>query len=138
MALSLEDIKKWPPKRKAMALGIIYLLLGGAYYSLFMQSSMDQKGSWDTKLSELREQVQEKERLASQKGKYVREVNTLREAFKIALTKLPDQREIPGLLYSVAEAGKDSDVDFMLFEPRQAEKKPRETEDLGVKPPVAK
>jgi type IV pilus assembly protein PilO len=137
MAITLEDIKKWPPKRKAMALGIIYLLLGGAYYSLFMQSSMDQKGSFDTKLSELQEQVQEKERLAAQKGKYVREVNVLREAFKIALTKLPDQREIPGLLYSVAEAGKDSGVDFMLFEPRQAEKKPRETEDLGVKPPAA-
>src|SRR5271157_3729202 len=138
MALSFDDIKRWPVKRKAIALGIICLLLGGAYYSLFMQSSMDQKGSLETKLSELQEQVQEKERLASQKGKYVREVNTLREAFKIALTKLPDQREIPGLLYSVAEAGKDSGVDFMLFEPRQAEKKPRETEDLGVKPPVAK
>ena len=138
MALTFEDIKKWPPKRKAMALGIIYLLLGGAYYSLFMQSSMDQKGSLDKKLSELREQVQEKERLAAQKGKYVSEVNVLREAFKIALTKLPEQREIPGLLYSVAEAGKYSGVDFMLFEPRQAEKKPRETEDLGVKPPAAK
>jgi type IV pilus assembly protein PilO len=138
MALSFEDIKKWPPKRKAMALGIIYLLLGGAYYSIFMQSSMDQKGSWDMKLSELREQAQEKERLASQKGKYVREVNALREAFKIALTKQPDQREIPGLLYSVAQAGKDSGVDFILFEPKQAEKKPREAEDLGVKPPAAK
>ncbi len=138
MAITFDDIKKWPPKRKAMALGLIYLLLGGAYYSLFMQSSMDQKGSLETKLSELQEQVQEKERLAAQKGKYVREVNTLREAFKIALTKLPDQREIPGLLYAVAQAGKDSGVDFILFEPKQAEKKPREAEDLGVKPPAAK
>ena len=94
MAITFEDIKKWPPKRKAIALGIIYLLLGGAYYSLFMQSSMDQKGAWETKLSDLQEQVQEKERLAAQKGRYVREVNTLKEAFKIALTKLPDQREI--------------------------------------------
>jgi type IV pilus assembly protein PilO len=138
MAITIDDIKKWPPKRKAMALGIIYLLVGGAYYSLFMQSSMDQKGSLETKLSELQEKVQEKERLAGQKGKYVREVNALREAFKIALTKLPDQREIPGLLYSVAQAGKDSGVDFILFEPKQAEKKPREAEDLGVKPPAAK
>jgi len=138
MAISFDDIKKWPVKRKAMALGIICLLLGGAYYSLFMQSSMDQKGSLETKLSELQEQVQEKERLASQKGKYVREVNTLREAFKIALTKLPDQREIPGLLYAVAQAGKDSGVDFILFEPKQAEKKPRAAEDLGVKPAAAK
>jgi type IV pilus assembly protein PilO len=138
MAVTFEDIKKWPPKRKAIALGIIYLLLGGAYYSLFMQSSMDQKGTWETKLSDLQDQVQEKERLAAQKGRYVREVNTLKEAFKIALTKLPDQREIPGLLYSVAQAGKDSGVDFVLFEPKQAEKKAREPEDLGIKPPAAK
>jgi type IV pilus assembly protein PilO len=138
MAITFEDIKKWPPKRKAIALGIIYLLLGGAYYSLFMQSSMDQKGAWETKLSDLQEQVQEKERLAAQKGRYVREVNTLKEAFKIALTKLPDQREIPGLLYSVAQAGKDSGVDFILFEPKQAEKKSREVEELLLKPAPAK
>ena len=124
MAITFDDIKKWPPKRKAMVLGVIYLLLGGAYYSLFMQSSIDQKGTLETKLSDLQEQVQEKARLAAQKGKYVREVNALQEAFKIALTKLPDQREIPGLLYAVAEAGKDSGVDFLLFEPKQAEKKP--------------
>jgi len=138
MAITFDDIKKWPPKRKAMVLGLIYLLLGGAYYSLFMQSSMDQNVSLETKLSELQEQVQEKERHASQKGKYVREVKALKESFKIALTKLPDQREIPGLLYAVAQAGKDSGVDFILFEPKQAEKKPREAEDLGVKPPAAK
>jgi type IV pilus assembly protein PilO len=138
MAITFDDIKKWSPKRKAMALGLIYLLLGGAYYSLFMQSSMDQKGSLEIKLSELQEQVQEKERLAAQKGRYVREVNALREAFRIALTKLPDQREIPGLLYAVAQAGKDSGVDFILFEPKPAERKPREAEDLGVKAAAAK
>lgn len=133
MAISLDEIKKWPPKRKAMVLGLIYLLLGGAYYSLFMQSSMDQKGTLETKLSELQEQVQEKERLAAQKGKYVREVNELKEAFKLALTKLPDQREIPGLLYAVAQAGKDSGVEFVLFEPKQSQK-PQDTAELGVKP----
>ena len=138
MAITFDDIKKWPPKRKAIALGLIYLLVGGAYYSLFMQSSMDEKGSLETKLSELQDQVQEKERLASQKGKYVREVNTLREQFKLALTKLPDQREIPGLLYSVAQAGKDSGIDFVLFEPKPAERKSRETEDPGIKPLAAR
>ncbi len=138
MAISLDDIKKWPPKRKAMALCFIYLLLGGAYYSLFMQPAMDQKGSLEVKLSGIQDQVQEKGRLAAQKGKYIREVNTLREAFKIALTKLPDQREIPGLLYAVAEAGKDSAVDFILFEPKQAEKKPREAEAISAKQPAQK
>lgn len=138
MAITFDDIKKWSPKRKAMVLGVIYLLLGGAYYSLFMQSSMDQKGTLETKLSELQAQVQEKERLAAQKDKYVREVDALKEAFKIALTKLPDQREIPGLLYAVALAGKDSGVDFILFEPKQSERKPGGTENVGGKPPATK
>jgi type IV pilus assembly protein PilO len=135
MAITFDDIKKWSPKRKAMALGLIYLLLGGAYYSLFMQSSMDRKGSLETKLSELQEQVQEKQRLAAQKGKYMREVNALMEAFKIALTKLPDQREIPGLLYAVADAGKDSGVDFILFEPQKAQKKPPEAAKAEAEKP---
>jgi type IV pilus assembly protein PilO len=135
MAITFDEIKKWPPKRKAMALGLIYLLLGGAYYSLILQSSMDQNASLETKISELQEQVQEKQRLAAQKGKYMREVNALMEAFKIALTKLPDQREIPGLLYAVAEAGKDSGVDFLLFEPKQAEKKPREAAKAAAEKP---
>jgi type IV pilus assembly protein PilO len=65
----------------------------------------------------------------------MREVNALMEAFKIALTKLPDQREIPGLLYAVAEAGKDSGVDFLLFEPKQAEKKPREAAKAAAEKP---
>ncbi|HUH65730.1 MAG TPA: type 4a pilus biogenesis protein PilO [Syntrophales bacterium] len=139
MAISFDDIKKWPPKRQAMALGVIYLLIGGAYYSLFLQSTMDLKSDRETKLSEIQEQVQEKERLAAQKGRYVREVKDLTEQFKVALTKLPDQREIPGLLYAVAQAGKDSGVDFVLFEPKQAEKRaPQETPDLGIKPPSAK
>jgi len=126
MAITLDDIKKMPPKRKALIVCAFYLLLGGIYFSIFLQSSLQEKGTLDTKLSELREQVAEKERLAAQKGKFERELNALREAFKIALTKLPDQREIPGLLYSVAEAGKECSIDFLLFEPKTAERKPPE------------
>ncbi len=134
MAITLDDIKKMPPKRKALIVCAIYLLIGAAYYSIFMQSSMEKKGTLDTKLAEIQALVQEKEVMAAQKGKYVREVNTLKETLKIALTKLPDQREIPGILYAVAQAGKDSGVDFLLFEPKQSEKKP----PAGATPGAAK
>lgn len=123
MAITLDDIKKMPPKRKALIVCAFYLLLGGAYFSIFLQSSLQEKGTLEAKLSELQGQVAEKEQLAAQKGKFQREVNVLKETFKIALTKLPDQREIPGLLYSVAEAGKESSIEFLLFEPKMAEKK---------------
>ncbi|MEI8173209.1 MAG: type 4a pilus biogenesis protein PilO [Deltaproteobacteria bacterium] len=121
--LNLDVIKKIPPKQKAMAVGLLYLLLAAAYYFLVLQSSFEQKGSLQTKLSELQEQVTEKERLAAQKNKYIRELREREEMLRMALTKLPDQREIPGLLYSVAQAGRDCGISFTLFEPKQAEKK---------------
>ena len=116
MALTLDDIKKMPAKRKALIVALIYFVLGAAYYSLFMQSSLQKKGELDTKLSEIQAQVVEKARLAAQKEKFEKEVNALRETLKVALAKLPDQREIPGLLYAVAQAGKDSGIDFILQE----------------------
>jgi type IV pilus assembly protein PilO len=89
-------------------------------------------------LSEIQAQVVEKGRLAAQKEKYEKEVNALRETLKVALAKLPDQREIPGLLYAVAQAGKDSGIDFLLFEPRQSEMKPPEQKPVDKKPADAK
>ncbi|HBH86274.1 MAG TPA: hypothetical protein DDY17_01550 [Syntrophaceae bacterium] len=138
MAFTLDDIKKMPPKRKALIVALILLVLGAAYYSLFMQSSLQKKGQLETKLSQIQGQVVEKGRLAAEKEKYVREVNALRETLKIALAKLPDQREIPGLLYAVAQAGKDSGIDFLLFEPKQSEQKPPEQKPGEKKPPDAK
>jgi type IV pilus assembly protein PilO len=138
MAITLDDIKKMPPKRKALIILVFILLLGGIDYSLFLQSSIETKGTLETKLSEIQVQVTEKERLAAQKEKYVREVNALKETLRIALTKLPDQREIPGLLYAVAQAGKDSGIAFILFEPKQSEKKPPAAQQAGAKPPDTK
>jgi len=134
MALTLDDIKRMPPKRKALIVAFIYFVLGAAYYSLFMQSSLQKKGELDAKLSVIQGQIVEKGRLAAEKEKYAREVNALRETLKIALAKLPDQREIPGLLYAVAQAGKDSGIDFLLFEPKQSEIKPPEQKPGDKKP----
>jgi type IV pilus assembly protein PilO len=52
----------------------------------------------------------------------------------MALTKLPDEREIPGLLYAVAQAGKDAGINFILFEPKPVEKKPPDTKPAAAKP----
>jgi type IV pilus assembly protein PilO len=132
--INLDVIKKMPTKRKALIIGVFYLLLAAAYYFLVLQSSLEQKGSLQTKLSELQEQVAEKERLAAQKNRYIRELNERQEMLRLALTKLPDQREIPGLLYAVAQAGRDSGIDFILFEPKQAGARPVDKKPPDKKP----
>ncbi len=139
--INMDVIKKMPLKRKLLIVGGFYLVLAVAYYFLVLQSSFEQKGSLQTKLTGLQEQVTEKERLAAQKNKYIRELREREESLRTALTKLPDEREIPGLLYAVAQAGRDSGIDFILFEPKPVEKKPPPEKDkkpADKKPPDAK
>jgi len=126
LEFKLDDIKKMPPKQKAMAVGVLYLILAVAYYFLFMQSTFETKSSLQTKLTELQEQVTEKERLAAMKNKYIRELKERKESLRMALTKLPSERKIPDLLYDFAQAGKESGMTSILFEPVQVEKKPPE------------
>lgn len=130
-----EQLKKIPPKQKKLIVAGIYILLAAAYYFSFLQFSLETKGTLETKLSGLQTQIEEKERLAAQKPRYLRELRELQETLKLALTKLPDKKEIPGLLYSVAMAGKDTGIEFVLFEPKQAERKPPEQAAQPAKKP---
>lgn len=117
MAITLEDIKRLSPRNKVIIIGFLYLLIGYFYYFFFLQEVIEKKGTLETKLAELSKQVQEKEKAAAQLENYIREVSALRAAYQVALTKLPNKKEIPGLLDSIAQAGKQVKVEFVLFEP---------------------
>lgn len=124
MDMTLDDIKKLSPKLKALIICLIYIMFGYAYYSVFLQADLEKRGTLQTKLKELEQQVADKERLASELGKYAKGVDTLKQSFKAALTKLPIRKEIPDLLNSVALSGKSAGVVFVAFEPQASVKKP--------------
>jgi type IV pilus assembly protein PilO len=81
---------------------------------------LSKKTSLDKKLDEMQVQIKEKEKIAIQLNKYIADVASLKEDYKVALQKLPDQREIPGLFHSVALSGKDAGIEFLFFEPKAA------------------
>jgi len=120
MAVTINDIKKLSPKAKAAIIILAMLIIGYFDWFYFLSASMEKKDKLENKLEELQSQVKEKERNAMQFNKYKAEVATLNNTYQIALQKLPDQREIPGLFHSVAMAGKDAGVEFLLFEPKAA------------------
>ncbi len=92
--------------------------------SLSCRATIAKRTSLQTKLVELQAQVDRQERIATQKAKYLSEVAALNEAFQMALTKLPDKREIQPLFQSVATSGKSAGLDFLLFEPKPPPKPP--------------
>jgi type IV pilus assembly protein PilO len=121
MAITVDDLKKLSPKMLALLLVVVFLLLGYFYWFFLFNAAWEKRSALQIKADELGKQLVAKERIAAQKAKYLKEVALLKEAFTLALTKLPDQREIPGLFQAVSVAGREGGIDFLLFEPKPPE-----------------
>ncbi len=132
MAITVEDLKKLSPKMVAALMAGVFVLLGYFYWFLLFNAAWEKRTALQTKSADLEQQITTKERIVAQKDKYLKEVALLKEAFMLALTKLPDQREIPGLFQSVSLAGKAAGIEFLLFEPKPPEKPPEKPPDKGA------
>ncbi len=130
---NVDDLKKLSPVKKALIVLVLCLVLGYLYYMYFLQDMINRQMQVRAKLTELQSQISEKEKVAAQLGRYKKEVAQLQIAFGTALLKLPNQREIGGLLASVVDAGRGAGVNFLLFEPARPIPPP-----APVPPPTAK
>jgi type IV pilus assembly protein PilO len=118
MAITLNDIKKMSTQAKLLAIILIIFIIGYFDWFYFLSSAIEEKTSLNEKLIEMKGKIKDKKDIAKQINQYMADVAALTENYKTALQKLPDQREIPGLFHSVALAGKDAGVEFLLFEPK--------------------
>ncbi|NLN59922.1 MAG: type 4a pilus biogenesis protein PilO [Deltaproteobacteria bacterium] len=117
MAITAEDLKKLSPGMKAALVFFACLLIGYFYYFFYLQNALVKKGNLEGKLEKLQQDITAKKAIAAQKDSYIQQLKKLRVDFREALTKLPDKKELPGLVESVSLAGRNSGVDFLLFEP---------------------
>jgi type IV pilus assembly protein PilO len=124
MAIELDDLKKLPPKYQWLILCGIYFVLGYLYFLFSFEEDLTKQMALNTKLTELQQQISEKEKAVARIQQYIREIAGLQEALTIALQKLPNAREIPELVAAVAASGRDTGMDFLVFEPKPPEKKP--------------
>jgi len=117
MALSVDDIKRMPVRQKVLALFVLFILVGFAYFSLYYQNALADEERLEQNLASLQVELSQKQKLLEQKILFEKEIAQLQEQLKIAMAKLPEQKEIPGLLISMSEAEGLGGVEFQLFEP---------------------
>ena len=118
MAITLNDIKKMSPKARLGIVVLIIFMIGYLDWFYFLSSAIEKKSSLEKELTEMQDKIKEKTKIAEQLNTYMTQVAALQENYRIALQKLPDQREIPTLFHTVASAGQDAGIDFLLFEPK--------------------
>ncbi len=117
MAPILEKLQKIPAKQKYFLLGVLFVLSGYLYFFFLIQPVYEKHQGLETEHNALAEQISSKESIVNEIRKGKKEITLLKQNLEIALTKLPDQKEIPGLLTSISEAGKGLGLEFLLFEP---------------------
>jgi len=102
----------------------------GLFYGLYQPKMKVLKGL-QSKLETLQNQIKEDRKVADNLPKYKQDYERLQNELKMALTELPNQKEIPSLLTSISTAGKNAGLDFLLFRP-----KPEEPKDFYAAVPV--
>jgi type IV pilus assembly protein PilO len=114
-----------------LCLGLFALLVGPFVYFSFLPKI--------SKINALKKEHTTLEtRLATAKAKanrleyYQAKLKDAEMEFKIVMKKLPEKKEIPALLSSVSQSGRDAGLEFLLFQPE-----PEQIKDFYAEIPVS-
>jgi type IV pilus assembly protein PilO len=115
--LKLDTILKLPLSRRLIILAVINILIAGLFYQFLLSPKQ-------TEISDLRDQseglkvkLNESRMIARDIPKFEEERNELQNKLKEAVAQLPNEKEIPDLIDSISEAGREAGLKILLFKP---------------------
>ncbi len=119
----IENIEKLSKvQRILICVGTLLVLIGGFVYFSYLPKY--------TKVDQLNKDIENLEqKIFVAKGKarklkkYREDMKKAEVEFKVAKKALPEKREIPSLLTSISQSGRDAGLDFLLFQPGAEVKK---------------
>ena len=117
MALTLGDLSKVPPRQKVLLAVLFCGLVVAGYYYLYYKAASQRIGAMETQLAGLQSKIREQQAIAGNLRSFQEEVQRLETQLSFLLEQLPDSAEIPSLLKSVSDLGRESGLDFLRFAP---------------------
>ncbi len=117
MALKLGDLSKVPPRQKILLAVLFCILVVSGYYYLYYRDASQRIGVMETQLAGLQSKIREQQAIAGNLRSFQDEVRRLETQLSFLLEQLPNSAEIPSLLKSISDLGKESGLDFLRFAP---------------------
>ncbi len=117
--LDLSSICSWPRHLQIAAssvLGVIVLIVG---YFLVIDGQINQLNEVQAMEVTLKEELGQKQMLASNLDAYQEQNKVMRDMFNSMLQQLPGKAEIAELLVDISQAGTGNGLEFQLFKPQQ-------------------
>ena len=124
----LEQLTKL--QRILIYVGTILAFLGAFAYFFYFPKH-EQINKLDQDLASAVKKLDKAKRNAMQLNKYRNQMKNAQEQFRVVMKALPEKEEIPSLLASISQSGKDAGLDFKSFKP-----KPEVAKDFYAEIPV--
>jgi type IV pilus assembly protein PilO len=115
--IKLDSIMKQPLSRKLLILAGVNLLIAVIIYQFFWSPKQEEVNGLRENLKGLSTKLDESRTIAKDIPKFEQEREELEEKLKEAVAQLPNEKEIPDLIDSISEAGRDAGLKILLFKP---------------------
>jgi type IV pilus assembly protein PilO len=115
----LEKALKLPLYQRAAILAVIMAIVAAGFFFLLYLPEQEQLERLQAQNQTLDTKLAEDRRIAGNLPKFKQEYEKMKEQLDQALTELPNEKEIPGLLTSIASLAKDNGLDVLRFKPGQ-------------------
>ena len=127
----IERLAKLPRGQRFLLYIGLYVLVGIMYVFTVYYPSMSELDSLKSNRENLKRQKAQVEARVANKETFDQELERLTKELSIALTELPSDREIPGLLKGISQLGKKVGLEVRRFTPL-----PEERRDYVAEVPV--
>jgi type IV pilus assembly protein PilO len=117
VAITFDRIVKLPTSKKILILAALMVIIWGLYFYMIYLPQSEVLNKRNAELTKLETQLQQLKIVALDVKRFQSEAAKLREELQLAITQLPTSKEIPSLLASVSNLGKESRLEFLLFRP---------------------
>jgi type IV pilus assembly protein PilO len=125
----LEQLSK--VQRISIWIGILLLVVAAFVYFMYLPK-FKRIDVLRANLTKVEKDLEVAKRNARELNAYRKKMQDAENQFKIVMRALPEKEEIPTLLTGISKAGKESGLDFILFQP-----KPEIKKDFYAEIPVA-
>jgi type IV pilus assembly protein PilO len=124
MALTMDSILKLSTSKKILILVVILGAMSGLYFQSFFSPRQEELKILDGDLNKLVKDLNESKAITRDYQKFKEQVAKLNEELTNALTQLPNEKEIPEILKTITNLGRESNLEFTLFKPKAEEPQP--------------
>jgi type IV pilus assembly protein PilO len=121
--INTDVILKRPPLQRGAILVVFNIIIAALGYFFLITPTIEEAAKLTEVLDKLTAKIEESRTIAADIAKYKREMAALELKLVEALSKLPNEKEIPDLLESISDAVKEVGLNVFLFKPGKIRKK---------------